>query len=99
MEKPKTLSEIEAILKVSGIGAWMPKEIKDAVCHGVAVDIVAYYEPLIQQVAREVFEEIEKHRGEFLWIPVAADWDKNFTVLKEAPWYQLVKSKYGGQNV
>jgi len=55
-----TLSEVEAILKVSGISAFLPAKIKDSVCRSVATDIIAYYEPLIQQakaeVAREIFE-------------------------------------------
>jgi hypothetical protein len=43
------LNGIEAILKVSGVAAYLPTEIKDKVCHSVAVDIVAYYEPLLEK--------------------------------------------------
>jgi hypothetical protein len=62
----KRLSEVEAILKVSGIASasLLPEEVKGRVCHSVAIDIVAHYEPLIQQakaeVAREMIEEIKK---------------------------------------
>jgi len=60
MKKPDVLSEIEAILKVSGVSAYLPDEIKDSVCHSVAIDIVAYYEPLIQQAKAKVAREIEQ---------------------------------------
>ena len=47
----KTVSEVESILKRSGIASYLPDEVKDRVCHGVAVDIVAYYEENIGRVA------------------------------------------------
>ena len=66
---PKILSEIEAILKVSGVAAFLPVEIKDKVCHSVAIDIVNYYEPLIEQAKAEVVETyLEKmHKQDFIW--------------------------------
>lgn len=33
------VKEIEAILKVSGVAAYLPEEVKDKVCHGVAIDL------------------------------------------------------------
>ena len=45
----KTLNEVEAILKVSGVASFLPGSIKDTVCHGVAIDIMNYYSGLIQQ--------------------------------------------------
>jgi hypothetical protein len=46
--------------------------------------LVAYYEPLIQQVAREIFEEFLEHGIEVL--------------LHGEKWYEVLKSKYtGGQ--
>ena len=58
----KTLNEVEAILKASGIASFLPGSIKDTVCHGVAIDIMNYYSGLIQQakaeVAREIWDDI-----------------------------------------
>jgi len=71
--KPQILSEVEVILKVSGIASYLPEEVKDRVCRSVAIDIVAYYE----QKIREIFEEIEtKFSIEGVHIPAPSDWDK-----------------------
>ena len=52
----KTLNEVEAILKASGIASFLPGSIKDMVCHGVAIDIMNYYSSLIQQELEKIFE-------------------------------------------
>jgi len=52
----KTLNEVEAILKVSGVASFLPGSIKDMVCHGVAIDIMNYYSGLIQQELEKIFE-------------------------------------------
>ena len=52
----KTLNEVEAILKVSGVASFLPGSIKDTVCHGVAIDIMNYYSGLIQQELEKIFE-------------------------------------------
>jgi len=109
MNKPNVLSEdeIEAILKVSGVSACLPKEIKDGVCRSVAVEIVAYYEPLIQtdaisytqgvldgekKAASEIFEEIEaKCSIEGNRIPIPLPSDR-FIIRRSI--LQALKSKY-----
>ena len=52
----KTLNEVEAILKVSGVASFLPGSIKDMVCHSVAIDMVNYYSGLIQQELEKIFE-------------------------------------------
>jgi hypothetical protein len=65
--KPPILNDVEAILKVSGIASasLLPEEAKGRVCHRVAIDIAAYYEPLIEQdkadVAGEIFEVYDRY--------------------------------------
>ena len=52
----KTLNEVEAILKVSGVASFLPGSIKDTVCHDVAIDITNYCSSLIQQELEKIFE-------------------------------------------
>ena len=52
----KTLNEVEAILKASGVASFLPGSIKDTVCHSVAIDIMNYYSGLIQQELEKIFE-------------------------------------------
>ena len=54
----KRLSEVEAILKVSGVASFLPHGVQDFVCHSLAIDITNYYSTLIQQARREVGREI-----------------------------------------
>jgi hypothetical protein len=102
----KRLSEVEAILKVSGIASasLLSEEVKGRVFHSVAIDIVAYYEPLIQQakaeVAREIFEEIENrvHTYDVNGNPVLhIDFKDSEGAIRYVDWYKNLKSKYGGQ--
>jgi len=110
--KPKILSEIEAVLKVSGLASALPKWAKDRMCHSVAIDIVAYYEPLIEQAKSEVVREIIPHIKEALEAPTheandynCEDWPigqgcsgcKGDKIREEAiKWLATCESKYGG---
>ena len=58
----KTLNEVEAILKASGVASFLPGSIKDTVCHGIAIDIMNYYSGLIQQELEKIFELRHKCR-------------------------------------
>ena len=59
-EKPPVLSEIEVLLKRSGVSAGLQPSIQDRVCHSVAIDLVTYIEQARQDTAREIFEEIDR---------------------------------------
>jgi hypothetical protein len=60
----KEINEIETVLKHSGIAAYLPKEVKARVCHGVAMDILAYYEPLIRQAKKDGYKQGVKDQYE-----------------------------------
>jgi len=55
----RILSDVETILKVSGIARCpLPPLAKDKLCHSLAIDITNYYSDLIQQARQEVAREL-----------------------------------------
>lgn len=47
-----------------------------------------------EEVASEIFEEIEKNKPHHLWYPAQSDWDKDFTIFKDEKWWQSLKAKH-----
>ena len=111
----KLLSELEAILKVSGIASasLLPQWARDRLCQSVAIDIVAYYEPLIQQLEKEKYDLAFKVRNQvkaeaareiFEEIEKELVLWEDFSVktqhqaaIVKTNWWESLKSKYGGQ--